>query len=116
MQKQEKCETGSEQRRHQRVVARQVLGDITDGQTVLRGRIIDFSRNGCRIQGDFKGLQDDMHTCSAVISTSKNHFKLLVTPRWTKKIAGGEVEIGFKIVDSEWDWVEFSEKGIDAFA
>lgn len=107
----------AEQRKHSRVVAHNVSGDISNGQAVFRGKIIDFSASGCRILGQPLDFRSDLHTYTAIISTSEHHFKLLVSPRWRREIEHNrEVEIGFKVLDSDWDWIEYSERRVQGSA
>jgi hypothetical protein len=99
-----------EKRRYPRLRTEQMIGDISDGRHVVRGRIVDFSTGGCRIVGLPKSFEAGNHTYTAIISNRDKHYKLLVSPRWSRSSdALAELEMGFKILDSTWEWVFFSE-------
>ena len=92
-------------RRFQREAVRGFSCDIADGHRLHGGVVADVSQHGfklCQVSSGFKGVA---HCYATVISGGGGHFKVLAKPCWKKQTEDG-LEVGFKILDSSWEWTE----------
>ncbi len=95
-------------RKHERVELRGLIVDIADGHRVFDGMIEDISAGGFKITQVPSKFDLIPRNYVAVISGYRKNFKVIIQPCWTKK-ADNEyyMEIGFKIIQPPWAWVEF---------
>lgn len=90
--------------------------NIADGNLVVEGTVADISTGGFRIRNIPEFFKAEQHTYSTVLSGGGRHFRLLAKPCWRRKGAGQhQVEMGFKIIDAPWEWVELTLREIPAF-
>ena len=83
-------------------------GDILDGKFVLAGVVENVSSNGFKISNLIKNITTTKHNYPAVVSGNGKHFKLTVMPCWSKKMKNSTLlEVGFKIIQTSWEWAEF---------
>ena len=107
---------GQMRRKYRRAGVPGFVGDIADGNLVIGGMIEDISTGGFRITNIPEFFQAEKHTYSAVLSGAGKHYRLLAKPCWRKKGTGqDQVEMGFKIIDAPWEWVELTMKEIPEF-
>lgn len=100
---------GMQKRRYRRNDVAGMIGEISGGNTVMRGNVTDISVGGFKISNIPANFDADKHAYKTVLSCRGRHFKLLVTPCWQRQGSDPySIEIGFKILDSTWEWVEFS--------
>ncbi len=83
-----------------------LVADISDGQGFFNGFIKDLSRSGIQVIEVPKRLDDTVNQLSVVVSTKRDHFKLRVKPRWTRKQDINKV-LGLEIVSAPVGWAEF---------
>jgi hypothetical protein len=95
-------------RRHSRVNVHGFVGDIADGNFVLGGIVEDVSSGGFKLSNLPGAFSAADHNYTTVISGNGKHYRVIVIPCWTKKVGNGRsMEVGFKIVESSWEWAEF---------
>lgn len=108
--------TGQRPRKHRRMRAPLLVGDVADGKNVFQAMVEDFSAGGLRMSDIPNSFRIDRDVYTIVISTGKHHFRLMVKPRWQKQNQFGKNrEIGFKIIDAPWRWIQLTKatKGSD---
>lgn len=107
---------GQIKRKHRRASLSGFMGDLSDGKLVIGGDIEDMSLGGFKITDIPRSFTGEKFTYTAIVSGGGKHYRLLVKPCWRKEGAGTEkTEIGFKIIDAPWDWVEFIMNEIQEF-
>lgn len=95
-------------RRFQRTGVHGFVADIADGNSMLNGLVADVSSGGFRMTRIADTFVVAKHSYTAFISGGGKNYKVLVKPCWQKNDAGSNfVEMGFKIVDAPWEWMEF---------
>lgn len=100
-------------RKYRRARISGILGDIADKKNVVSGVVSDISQGGFRLREVPQSARFTKHIYTAILSRNGKNFKMLVTPRWQKKTEGSEgTEVGFKIMDSSWDWIAFAQAHI----
>ncbi len=98
----------SSKRKYQRVAVDGFSGDIADGRQVLAGVVSNVSSSGVRMSKVPDSFSAEKKQYVAVISGNNKHFKVLLQPRWTQRNKQtGSMDVGFKIIDSSWEWSEF---------
>lgn len=95
-----------EKRRFQRMGINNLVADISDGQGFFNGEVKDLSRYGIRLSEVPPRLDDHAKQLSVVVSSKKDHFKIQVRPRWSRKQAISKV-LGLEIVSAPLGWAEF---------
>ncbi len=107
---------GQMKRKYRRAGLSGFVGDLADGKLVVGGNIEDISTGGFKITDIPNSFAAEKHTYTAILSGGWKHYRLLAKPCWKRQAAGkGSVEIGFKILDAPWDWVEFTMNEIPEF-
>jgi len=107
---------GQMKRKHRRAGLSGFIGDLADGKLVVGGNIEDISTGGFKITDIPSSFSTEKHTYTAILSGGGKHYRLLAKPCWKKQGAGrGNVDIGFKILDAPWEWVEFTMNEIPEF-
>lgn len=97
---------GGVQRRYRRGRVTGFQGDIADGHRVVGGMIDDVSATGFKLVQVDETFMAEKHTYQAVVSGNGKYYKVLAKPCWKQATDKG-VEIGFKVVDTSWEWLEF---------
>lgn len=107
---------GQLKRKYRRAGLAGFVCDLADGKSVIGGNIEDLSVGGFRITNIPESFAAEKHTYTAILSGEGKHYRLLAKPCWKKPGASmGNIEIGFKILDAPWDWVEFTMNAIPEF-
>ena len=107
---------GQLKRKYRRAGLTGFVGDLADEKLVVGGNIEDISTGGFRITNVPESFDAGKHTYVAILSGGGKHYRLLAKPCWKKPGSGkGNLEIGFKILDAPWEWVEFTIKTIPEF-
>lgn len=99
---------GKIDRKYSRIGVPGVVGNIADGKKALEGTIGNISAGGFQITNLPASFTADSHSYIAVLSNGGKHFRMLVKPCWKMKTSANSVNIGFKILDASWEWVEFT--------
>ncbi len=95
-------------RKHRRVAVDGFLGDIADGKQVLVGVVSNVSSNGIKMSKVPYSFSAEKKHYVAVISGNNKHFRVCIQPRWFQKDEQtNSMDVGFKIIDSSWEWSEF---------
>lgn len=112
-----KCfQFGQMKRKHRRAEVSGFVGNFVSGNLVCAGDVQDISLGGFRIKDIPQSFGTEKHAYTIVLSGRGKHFRVLAKPCWKKE--GSEksnVDIGFKILDAPWEWVEFTTKEIPEF-
>jgi hypothetical protein len=107
---------GQMKRKYRRTGLSGFVGDLADGNVVIGGNIQDISTGGFKITNIPETFAAEKHTYTAILSGSGKHYRLLAKPCWKKQGFGeGKLEIGFKILDAPWEWIEFTMNEIPEF-
>jgi hypothetical protein len=95
-------------RRQSRVDVNSFVGDIADGNFVLKGIVEDVSFSGFKMSNLPRNFSAAHRSYTTVISGNDKHYRCVVIPCWTKKAKNNRtVEVGFKIIQASWEWTEF---------
>ncbi len=98
-------------RRYERLEIRGLMADIADGNRVFDGSIEDFSTGGFKITQLPQKFAVQSKQYVTVVSGHKNNFKIVIQPCWYKKTHSGYYqEVGFRIVQPPWSWIEFVQE------
>ncbi len=99
---------GHVKRKYQRAEVSGFMGNLVDGRKVIGGIVENISTGGF----EFSSLPDsfvaEKHTYLAVITGKEKHYKVLVKPCWRRCKGKNDINIGFKILDAPWEWVELT--------
>ncbi|EKD34225.1 MAG: hypothetical protein ACD_75C02423G0001 [uncultured bacterium] len=107
---------GQMNRKYRRAGVPGFVGDLADGNLVFGGAVTDISAGGFKITNVPESFNAEKHTYTAILSGGGKHFRLLAKPCWRRQGAGrGNVEMGFKILDAPWEWIELTLNEIPEF-
>ena len=107
---------GQMKRKHRRAELSGFVGDLVSGKLVFGGNIQDISLGGFKIKDIPPSFDAEKLTYTIVVSGRGKHFRVLAKPCWKRVSSGqGSVDIGFKILDAPWEWVEFTTNEIPEF-
>jgi hypothetical protein len=110
------CRFGQKKRKHRRAGVPGFVGDIADGKLVVGGNIEDISVGGFKICGVPHAFGAEKLTYTAILSGGGKHYRLLAKPCWKKQGSDKKsMDVGFKILDAPWEWVEFTMNEIKEF-
>jgi len=80
--------------------------DINDGKGFFQGKIADISQTGLCMEDLPKRIDAETRRLNVVVSGEKDHFRLVVRPKWYTE--GNAVKsIGGEILTSSWMWLDF---------
>lgn len=99
---------GQRKRKYRRARISGFIGDLVDGQKIIGGLIENISTGGFEMSNLPKSFIAEKSTYTTVLSGAGRHYKMLAKPCWSKKNGGENINIGFKILDAPWEWVEFT--------
>jgi hypothetical protein len=92
----------------ERVELRGMIADIADGTRVFDGYIEDISFGGFKVTHLPQKFELQSRRYVAVLSGYQKNFKVMIQPCWYKKSTSGLFqEVGFKIIQPPWAWMEF---------
>jgi hypothetical protein len=107
---------GQMKRKYRRAGLSGFVGDLAVGKLVIGGHVADVSIGGFKITDIPSTFGAEKHTYTAILSGGGKHYRLLVKPCWKRQGSGkGNVDMGFKIIDAPWEWVEFTMNEIPEF-
>ncbi len=95
-----------ENRKHPRIVKKNISVDLADGTGFFSGTISDFSRFGFCVTDIPEKLNVDVNLMTVVVSDHDKRFRINVKPRWSKKVRHKK-SLGAEILDAQWGWTEF---------
>lgn len=100
---------GPTKRKYRRVEMPGFVGDLADGKAMLGGVVADISLGGFKITTMRMSFAADRHAYTAILTGGGNHYRLLAKPCWKRLGLGKDnLEIGFKILDAPWEWIELT--------
>lgn len=95
-------------RKHERFGIHGLTAHIADGNMVQGGVVTDISAGGFKMARIADTFAVEKHCYAAMITGEGKRYKVLVKPCWGNTDADSRTqEIGFKIVDASWEWLEF---------
>ena len=95
-----------ERRKQPRIIMDGLAVDVNDGKGFFQGRVTDISQSGLCMEDLPKRIDADTRRLNVVVSREKDHFRLVVRPKWYTE--GNAVKsIGGEILSSSWMWMEF---------
>ena len=106
---------GRTTRRHRRAGFAGYVGDLSDGQAIYGCHLADLSLGGFRVVDLPETFVACRHTYVAILSGGGAHYRVIAKPCWKRRgRVAGRIDIGFKILDAPWKWVEFVMNKIPA--
>ena len=99
---------GQIKRKYRRTEVSGFIGNLADGKKVIGGDVGNISTGGFAFTNVPESFSADKHTYTAVLSGGGKHFKMLTKPCWRMKNKNNTIQVGFKILDTSWEWVELT--------
>lgn len=107
---------GRVKRKYRRAGMAGFVGDVADGKSIYSGYVRDISVGGFKIADLPQSFSAVRHTYTAIISGGGKHYRVLAKPCWQRSAdMKNRIDIGFKIIDAPWEWVEFTMNEIPEF-
>lgn len=107
---------GRVKRKYRRAGMAGFVGDVADGKSIYSGFVSDISVGGFKIADLPQSFSAKRHTYTAILSGGGKHYRVLAKPCWQRSAAAkNRIDIGFKIIDAPWEWVEFTMNEIPEF-
>ncbi len=104
-------------RRHRRWAVREMIARIADGKALYDGRVFDVSTGGFRLQRKPDDFAAVGMSYTIILSHGRQKFRVLAKPCWVRTDArNSSQEIGFRIIDAPWQWLEMVMLHIDGGA
>ena len=101
-------QTMTTNRKYKRDFVNGYVCEIADGNQVMSGVVDNVSSAGLKISSLPTGFSVARKHHVAVVSGDNRYFKVLLRPCWSKKEEGVNfMDVGFKILDAPWEWMEF---------
>lgn len=95
-------------RKYRRSFIADFVADLADGRKIIGGIVENISPGGFEITSLPKSFTAEKHFYTTVLSGGGKHYKILAKPCWSKKKGKHHVDIGFKILDAPWQWLELT--------
>lgn len=102
-------------RKHRRVAMRGFVGDLADGNSIVCGDVENISKTGFKFSNAPATFTAEKFTYTIVLSRHGEHFRVLAKPCWKRRGEKNHTEVGFKILDAPWEWVELTTREIPEF-
>lgn len=99
---------GHVKRKHRRAEISGFMGNLVDGRKIIGGIVENISTGGFEFSSLPESFGAEKHTYIAVITGKEKHYKVLVKPCWRRCKGKNNINIGFKILDAPWEWVELT--------
>ncbi len=101
---------GQLKRKYHRTDVSGFVCDIADGHSSYGGTIEDVSTGGFRMAHIPELFLADKHVYTVLLSSAiGKSYRVLAKPCWRKKSGNaGRLEMGFRVVDASWEWLEFT--------
>lgn len=100
---------GKVKRKFRRIGIPGFVGDLADGTSIVGGIVEDISAGGFKITNIPKTFTAEKHVYTTIVSGGGRHYKILARPCWRKQSSElSNVEMGFKILDAPWEWLELT--------
>lgn len=95
-----------EQRKHPRMLVRNMQIDVSDGIGCCSGTVLDVSRVGLCLNNLAKRFGKNMDAFTVVAWHEQMHFKFRVRLRW-ERVNGMNKRVGVEIQDPPGRWTEY---------
>lgn len=99
---------GHIQRKYQRAEISGFMGNLVDGRKIIGGIVENISTGGFEFSNLSESFDAGKHTYVAIITGKERHYKVLVKPCWRNYNGKNDINVGFKILDAPWEWVELN--------
>jgi len=97
------------ERKEKRRVVTGFSGDIAGSDDIVAGDVGNISAGGFKITGIPDSFTGAEHSYTTVLNGNGSYYRVVATPRWRKECGEkGFVEMGFKILDAPWEWLELN--------
>jgi hypothetical protein len=106
---------GLVKRKSRRVRIPGFVADLADGNAIIGGKIGNISKTGFNFTDVSPDFHADKHVYTIVLSRGGSHFRVMAKPCWRRQKGKEATEIGFKILDAPWEWVEFTTTEVPEF-
>jgi len=94
-------------RRHQRAAVRGMTASIADGNLFYDSRVCDISTGGFRLQREPDDFTAGGMSYTVIVTLGKQRYRILAKPCWVRTDdKNASQEIGFRIIDAPWEWLE----------
>lgn len=109
-------DVGRVKRKYRRAGMAGFVGDVADGKNIYSGYVSDVSVGGFKIADLPLSFSAKRHTYTTILSGGGKHYRVLAKPCWQRGAAmKNRIDMGFKIIDAPWEWVEFTMNEIPEF-
>ena len=96
-------------RKYRRAGMAGFVGDVADGKNIFSGHVTDISLGGFKVADLPQSFSAERHTYVAILSGGGKYYRVLAKPCWKRTGSmTSRIDIGFKILDAPWEWVEFA--------
>ena len=95
-------------RKYHRAVIPDFAGDLVDGRKIISGIVENISPGGFEIANLPQSFIAEKYLYRTVLSGAGRHYKILAKPCWRKTKGEYYTDIGFKIIDAPWQWLELT--------
>lgn len=100
---------GRIERKNHRTEISGFVGDIAGSNSLVGGDIKNISCGGFMMESVPATFSAYKHTYTVVLTGGGKHYRLIAKPCWHSKSDKKRfVEIGFKIIDAPWDWLDLT--------
>ena len=101
-------QSGQYKRKYHRDISSDFVGDLVDGRKIIGGIVENISPDGFEIANLPQSFTAEKYLYRTVLSGGGKHYKMLAKPCWRKKKGKYFTDIGFKIIDAPWQWLELT--------
>ena len=102
-------------RRHRRSAVSGMTANIADGHVLYGGRVADVSTGGFRLQRKADDFAGSGMSYTVLVSVGRKRYRILAKPCWIRNDgATQKQEIGFRIIDAPWEWLELVMLSLDS--
>jgi hypothetical protein len=101
-------------RRHRRSAVSGMTASIADRNLLYDGRVADVCTGGFRLQRKSDDFTGRCLSYTVIISVGRKRYRVLAKPCWIRNDgANRDQEIGFRIIDAPWEWLELVMLSLD---
>ena len=105
---------GQRKRKYRRTGIPGFVADFADGNKIIGGTVQNVSLGGFEIINLPNSFTAGKHTYTVILSGGGKHYKMVVKPCWRKQKGLNDVDIGFKILEAPWEWMQLTMHDISA--
>jgi PilZ domain len=94
-------------RRHRRSAVSGMTANVADRNILYDGMVSDISTGGFRLQRKADDFAGSSMSYTVIVSVGRQRYRILAKPCWIRNDgATRNQEIGFRIIDAPWEWLE----------